>query len=92
MKSQPRKNRAPLQAAVANRPLEKIAMDILGTLPETECINKYVLVIGDYFIKWTKVLPMKDMETATVAKILVQDFICRYNTPEQIHTNQGRNF
>ena len=91
-KSQPKKYRAPLQTLVAHRPLEKIAMDILGPLPETERKNKYVLVIGDYFSKWTEVFPMKDMESTTVAKILVQDFICHYGTPEQIHTDQGSNF
>ena len=51
-----------------------------------------MLVIGDYFTKWTEVFPMKDMEAATVAKILVREFICCYGTPEQIHTDRGRNF
>ena len=77
---------------MARRPLEKVAVGILGPLPETERKNKYELVIGDYFSKWTEVFPMKDMESTTVVKILVQDFICCYGTPEQIHTDQGRNF
>ena len=81
-----------MQTAVTNRPLEMIAMDILGPLPETERKNKYVVVIGDYFTKWTEVFPMKDMEAAMVAKILVQEFICRYGTPEKICTDQGHNF
>ena len=51
-----------------------------------------MLVIGDYFTKWTEAFPMRDMESITVAKILVQDFTCRYGTPEQIHTDQGHNF
>ena len=41
-------------------------MDILGPLPETERKNKYVLVIGDYFTKWTEVFPMKDMEAQDI--------------------------
>ena len=77
---------------MARRLLEKAAVDILGPLPETERKNEHELVIGDYFSKWTEVFPMKHMESTTVAKILVQDFICRYGTPEQIHTDQGRNF
>ena len=35
---------------------------------------------------------MEDMEAATVAKILVQEFICCYGTLEEIHTDQGHNF
>ena len=66
-KSQPKKYQAPLQPITASRPLEKVAMDILGPLSETERKNKYVLVIGDYFTKWTKAFPMKDVEATTVA-------------------------
>ena len=50
-KSGPRKQRAPMQLELAGHPMEWIAMDILGPLPLTECGNKYILVIGDYFTK-----------------------------------------
>ena len=56
-------------------PLEWIAMDILGPLPETECGNKYIVVIDDYFTKWKEAYPMRNMEATTVANILVQEFI-----------------
>ena len=48
-KSEPKKRKAPLQIEPAKYPLEKITMDILGQLPETEHGNEYILVIGDYF-------------------------------------------
>ena len=35
---------------------------------------------------------MENMETLTVAKILVNEFITRFGVPEVIHTDQGRNF
>ena len=34
--------------------MHRVAMDILGPLPITPCSNKYVLVVGDYFTKWTE--------------------------------------
>ena len=34
---------------------------------------------------------MKNME-ATVARLLVHEFICRFGVPENLHTDQGRNF
>ena len=42
-KSGPRKPRAPMQLESASRPLERIAMDILGPLPLTENGNKDIL-------------------------------------------------
>ena len=91
-KSPPRKPRAPLQTELATRPMERIAMDILGPLPETTRGNKYILVVGDYFTKWKEAFPMKDMEATTVAHLLVNEFICRFGLPDNLHTDQGRNF
>ena len=86
------KPRVPLQLQLAERPMERVAMDILGPLPETARGNKYILVIGDYFTKSKEAHAMPNMETVTVAKIFVNEFICRFGIPEQLHTDQGRNF
>lgn len=43
--------RAPLVPSVTSRPYERIAVDILGPLPETRRENKYIMVVGDYFSK-----------------------------------------
>ncbi|KAL5515018.1 hypothetical protein EMCRGX_G000127 [Ephydatia muelleri] len=85
--------RAPLQLEDSvSRPLERIAMDIVGPLPVTERGNRYILVVGDYFTRWKEEYPMKDMEAQTVACILVNEFICHLGVPDTIHTDQGRNF
>ena len=72
--------------------MQRVAMDILGPLPETDRGNKYILVIGDYFTKWKEAHAMPNMEAITVARIFVNEFICRFGAPEQLHTDQGRNF
>ena len=33
-------------------------MDIMGPLSTTESGQKYILAVGDYFSKWTKVFPL----------------------------------
>ena len=72
--------------------MERIAMDILGPLPETNLGNKYILVVGDYFTKWKEAYPMRDMEATTVARLLVNEFFCQFGLPDFLHTDQGRNF
>ena len=67
-------------------------MDILGPLPETERSNRYILVIADYFTKWTEAFPMSNMEAHTVAELFVYNFVCRFGAPDYLHTDQGRNF
>ena len=91
-KPPPAKLRAPLQLEPAVRPLQRVAMDIMGPLPETSRGNKYILVIADYFTKWSEAYPIPNMEAITVAKCLVNEFICRFGVPEQLHSDQGRNF
>ena len=88
-KSLPKKRCAPLQPIQIDDPLKCVAMDILGPLPTTARGNKYVLAVGDYFTKWTEAYPMTDSEATTVARLLVNEFICRFGVPEQLHTDQG---
>lgn len=43
------KSKTPMGTYITGKPMEKVALDILGPLPETEQQNKYILVI--YFHK-----------------------------------------
>ena len=70
----------------------RIALDILGPLPLTENGNRYLLIIADYFTKWPEAYAIPNQEAATVARILVNEVICRFGVPLEIHSDQGRNF
>ena len=71
--------------------MERIAIDILGPLTVTDKGNKYILVIADYFSKWTEAFPMPDQEASTVADLLVKEVMCRFGVPLLIYSDQGRN-
>ena len=73
-------------------PMELIAMDILGPLPETTAGNSYVLVVGDYFTKWMEAYPIPIQDATTVANKIVNEFICRFSVPRQLHSDQGPQF
>lgn len=91
-KSPTKRRRAPLQQNVVGAPMRRMALDILGPLPETERGNKYVLVVGDYFSKWIEAYPVPDEKAETVAQKLVMEYVCRFGVPVELHSDQGRNF
>jgi transposase InsO family protein len=91
-KPPPKKNRAPLKQYLVGEPLERIGLDILGPFPKTYSGNKYILVLVDYFTKWSEAYPMRNMEASTIAKKLVDGFITTFGVPQEIHTDQGRQF
>lgn len=91
-KGTPRKHRAPLQQLHVGGPLERIAVDVLGPLTETHRGNMYILVVGDYWTKWMEAYPIPDQQAETVASKIVEEFVCRFGVPHELHSDQGRNF
>ena len=54
--------------------------------------NNYVLVVSDYFTKWMEAFAIPNQEAVTVAEKLVEEVLCRFSIPEQLHSDQGRQF
>ena len=84
--------RAPLQSIKTGYPLQLVAMDIMGPFPESEAGNTHILVVADYFTRWTEAYAIPNQEAVTVAKKLTEEFFLRFSPPEQLHSDQGRNF
>ena len=76
----------------AGYPLQIVAIDLMGPLPQTEDGNSYVLVAGDYFTRWIDVYALPNQDATTVAQKLVDELFCRFSPPEQLHSDQGRQF
>ena len=84
--------RAPLISVPIGAPMEMLALDILGPLPESNGGNKYLPVVADYFTKWPEVFAIKDQKATTVARVLFDEVVSRFGVPLILHSDQGRNF
>ena len=72
--------------------MQVVAVDILGSFPESTEGNAYVLVAADYFIKWVEAYAIPNQEAITVAKKLTEQMFCWFSPPDQLHSDQGKQF
>ena len=64
----------------------------VGPQPTSVHGHSYILTAIDHFSKWIEVMPMRNQEAATVAKLLFDRVSCTHGCPKQILTDQGQNF
>ena len=87
-----RKTRARLQLYQSGAPMERVAVDIAGPFPITPQGNRFICVVMDYFTKWPEAYALPDHEATTVASALVDNFFTRFGVPQEMHSDQGREF
>ncbi len=86
------KYKAPLKNVQVGSPMQVVAVDILGPLPKSSNGNQYILVAGDYFTRWMEAYAIPNQEADTVAQKLTEEMFLRFSPPEQLHSDQGRQF
>ena len=71
--------------------MERFATDLPGELPMTSNENKYmyILVVADYFTKWTESFALPNIEAETVATKIVEEVVSRFGVQAIIHSDQG---
>ena len=85
-------HKAPMKKCIAQRPMERVAIDVMGPLPETTTGNKFIVVVADYFTKWTEAYAVPNHKAETIANKVIQEYFNRFGLPEIIHSDQGRDF
>jgi transposase InsO family protein len=91
-KPAPTRPHHPLQQPTITEPLQRVTVDIMGFERATAKGNRYILVIVDTLTKWAEAYAMPDEKAETVARLLVEEFVCRMGIPAQLHSDQGRQF
>ena len=56
--------------------MERIALNILSSLPMMARNNPYVLLMGDYYTKWIEAVAIPNQEAKMVVHVLLDQFIC----------------
>ena len=84
--------KAQLHPIKTGYPMQMVITDILGPLPLTDNGNSYLLVFTDYFTCWVEAYPISNQEAVTVANKLTKEFFFRLSLPDQLHSDQGRQF
>ena len=89
------KNKPPLlprPGVTANKPFQVVAVDIIGPLPQSTEGFKWILVFIDVFTKFAEAFPLRGIGGRTVAKIFIEQIVCRYGAPRALLSDLGRQF
>ncbi len=81
----------PLVNIQATRPLQLVCMDFLSLEPD-KSNTRDILVITDFFTKYSVAIPSPNQKARTAAKCLWDQFIVHYGFPERLHSDQGPDF
>jgi hypothetical protein len=83
---------APLKPIEVSQPWQTISIDFTGPFKPTRNGNKNIIVAIDYFSKFAIAAATRDATAETTAKFVFDEIICKFGSPVNILSDQGRNF
>ena len=81
---------ASLKPYLVDAPLQMVATDFIGPLPDSSG-KRYILVIIDCFSRFPEAYPVRDMSVTTVIECF-RDYFGRYGFPDSILSDRGTQF
>ncbi|KAM1151574.1 hypothetical protein EV1_033957 [Malus domestica] len=83
----------PLHPTTTSWPIDAWGLDVVGPIaPKSSAGEAYILAAKDYFSKWAKAIPLKEVKKATVVRFIKEHIIHRYGVPRYIITDNGKQF
>ena len=83
--------KAPLINVKSGHPLQRVAIDIVGPTPRSSSGHEWLLVVSDHFTKFAHAFPVRNTSAETLAKKVMDEYICRFGCFESLHSDQGAN-
>ena len=75
-----------------DKPFKRVAIDLVGPIsPPSEEGHRYILTLVDFSTRYPEAVPLKNIDTETVAEALVDIFSC-LGVPEEILSDLGTRF
>ena len=89
-KVRPSFRRPPIQTLLSDSPLQMIAVDFIGPLPESQGM-KYIFVVIDSFSRFPECYPISSLKTDDMINCF-RDYFSRYGFPDSILSDRGAQF
>ena len=75
-----------------DKPFNRVAIDLVRPIgPPSEDGHRYIMTLVDFATRYPEAVPLKDIDTETVAEALVE-FLSRLGVPEEILSDLGTQF
>jgi len=82
---------APLYMTRVSSKFERISIDFAGPFTRTVRGNKHILLGIDHFTKFAFAVPMSNIDSENVARVLIERWIAYFGCPMEIHSDKGSN-
>ena len=86
------RHKAPLLPIPVGGAFERVAVDCLGPFPVSRSGNRYITVFCDYLTKWVEAFATPTVEAHVIARLLIDEIICRHGAPRYLLSDRGTNF
>nr|GEX15351.1 reverse transcriptase domain-containing protein [Tanacetum cinerariifolium] len=88
----PRNPQQKLNPITSPWPFYKWGIDIVEPFPEGPNKVKFLIVAIDYFTKWIESKPVATITGSQVKKFVWDNIVCRFGLPEEIISDNGKQF
>ena len=83
---------APSRAFLTGHVNERVSLDVVGPLKQSQSGNTVILCMTDHFSKYSRAFALPDQKALTVAKCFVDNWMHVFGQPMMLHADKGTNF